>query len=75
MNAKVPPGLSQRRDERRGTSASRARGTWLSQKPVNTASTCAIRLGPRVADVEVRPEPVRDQALAGAIERAPAFAS
>ena len=39
MNANVPPGLSQRRTIARN-SASRARGTWLSQKPVNTASTC-----------------------------------
>ena len=38
MKAKVPPGLSQRRTIARNAS-SRARGTWLSQKPVKTAST------------------------------------
>ncbi len=39
MKANVPPGLSQRRTIARN-SASLARGTWLSQKPVKTASTC-----------------------------------
>ena len=32
-------GLEPAPDDRRGTSSSRSRGTWLSQKPVNTAST------------------------------------
>ena len=39
MKANVPPGCSQRRTIARN-SASLARGTWLSQKPVKTASTC-----------------------------------
>ena len=61
-------GLAASAGRGRGTRRSRSRSTWLSQNPVNSASATPIRLGPRVADVEVGPQPVRDEALAGAIE-------
>ena len=68
MNANVPPGRSQRRASARNAGR-RARSTWLSQKPANRASTAPVRLGPRVADVDVGAQPVREQPVAGAIER------
>ena len=68
MNAKIPPGLSQRRTMPRNSS-SRARGHVAQPEPGEERVDRPVRLGPRVAHVQVRPQAMRDQALPRPIER------
>ena len=64
-----PARLEPATDERQEVARAASRGTWLSQNPVKTASTGAVRLGPGVADVEVGAQAVRDEPFAGPVER------
>ena len=68
MNAKIPPGLSQRRTMPRNSSSRCARHV-AQPEPGEERVDRPVRLGPRVADVQVRPQAMRDQALACPIER------
>ncbi len=68
MNANVPPGLSQRRTIAEEVVEPVARDVAQPEAGEHGVDL-PIGLGPRVAHVEVRPQPVRDEALAGALER------
>ena len=68
MNAKIPPGLSQRRTMRQELVEPGARHV-AQPEPGEQRVDRPIRLGPRVAHVQVRPQAMRDQALARPIER------
>ena len=68
MNANVPPGFSQRRTRRQ-----ELRGPLpldvAQPEPAEHAVDLPIRLRPGVADVDVGPQAMGDQPIAGAIER------
>ena len=68
MNANVPPGLSQRRTIAEELGQPGARDV-AQPEAGEDGIDLPIGLGPRVAHVEVRAQPVRDEALAGALER------
>ncbi len=65
--AKVPPGLSQRRTRARNPGRPGARDV-AQPEPAEDRVHLAVRLGPGVADVEVGPQPMGQQALAGEVE-------
>ena len=68
MKASVPPGTSQRRA--RARNATRLGPRHVAQPEAHEQGIGRrLRLGPRVADVEMGPQVVRDQALAGELER------
>ena len=67
MNANVPPGFSHRRTTPRNASR-RSRGTWLSQNPAKTASTGRSPSAHASRTWMCARRPMRDEALAGAIE-------
>ena len=74
MNATRPPGFSQRRARARNVAEAVARDVAQPEAGEQRVDR-TVRLGPGVADVEVRAQPVRDQPLAGRARAAPALAS
>ena len=68
MNATRPPGLSQRRTRARKV-ASAGAGDMAQPEAREDRIDLAVRLGPRVPDVQVGPQAVCHQPLAGALQR------